>query len=152
MSTNPRPTELIGQEKQDNGDLVDRMLSLYANGYSDIEVCKEIKISFKQFVEYCDNPGFKNIVDYGRDAAQAWWMTQGRTNLTNKEFVTELWKYNMTNRFGWASKSEAKRDITETVNIDKLKAELKDKMPELAMLLGEPLDQRKVVSESRKKH
>lgn len=148
----PSPTDLIGTDKQEDGDLVDKMLRLYASGYSDIEICKEIKISFKQFVDYCDNPGFKNIVDYGRDAAQAWWMSQGRVNLTNKEFMTELWKYNMTNRFGWATKSEAKRDSTESVNIDKLKAELKEKMPELALLLGEPLDQRKLVNESGKKH
>lgn len=143
--------DLIGGGEK---DWIDTMLELYAEGRSDIEVIRSLKLTRRYFEDMlATSPKFKEIVDQGREYSESWWYEQGRTNLRNKEFVTELWKFNMANRHGWATKSEAKRESVEAVNIDKLRQELKDKFPEMAAMLGIPLDQRQVVSESiKKKH
>lgn len=133
---------------------IDRMLDLYSEGRSDIEVCRDLGITRKQFDNYmATSTAFKDLVDRGRDYAQAHWFSQARTNIKNKEFMTELFKFWMVNNYGWSSsKADTKRDPNEAVNLDKLKEELKNKMPELALLLGEPMDGRKLVNESGKKH
>lgn len=128
-----------------------KMIPLYQEGRSDVEVCKELGITLKYFEGlYTSHPKFKELVDRGRDYAQAWWYEQGRKNLDNKSFMTELWKFNMANRHGWATKNDTKNLTPEAVNLDKVREEFKTILPELAALAGQPLDQRKIVSESAK--
>lgn len=115
---------------------IETMLNLYSEGRGDIEVCKELKITRKQFNQYCaDVPAFADLVERGRDYAEAWWMEQGRTNMKNKEFVFAIWQANMVNRYNWGSKKEA-AGVSPNLNVDKLREELFLKMPELARTLN----------------
>ena len=114
---------------------IETMLSLYESGRSDVEVCKELKITRKQFDQYCSEvPAFAALVERGRDYSEAWWLEQGRVNLKNKEFVTALWQFNVINRLGWSNKREASPDQHQ--NLDKIRDELRRVMPDLARTLN----------------
>jgi hypothetical protein len=131
---------------------IETMLNLYSEGRGDIEVCKELKITRTQFNQYCaDVPAFAELVERGRDYAEAWWMEQGRINLKNKEFVPAIWQWNMINRYNWSSKKDSAADRDPHLNVDKLRDELFQKMPELARTLNwNPSTQVIDLDESRK--
>jgi hypothetical protein len=112
------------------------LLDLYQSGRSDVEVCKELKLTRKQFEQYMsESDAFADLVQRGRDYAEAWWMEQGRVNLKNRDFVTTLWQFNMVNRHGWASKRESAQ-VDPNLNLDKLKDELRKALPEIGKMLN----------------
>jgi hypothetical protein len=109
---------------------IETLLSLYSEGMSDAEVIKELKITRQQFDDYCrDVPAFAELVARGRDYSEAWWLTQGRVNLKNKDFVTALWVFNVKNRLGWGDKKELPDN--SNFNYDKINEELRRVAPEL---------------------
>jgi hypothetical protein len=55
---------------------------------------------------------FSETIKRGKELSEAWWLKQGRTNLSNKEFSPTLWYMNMKNRFGWRDRSENETRIT----------------------------------------
>lgn len=115
---------------------IETMLDLYQAGRADVEVCKELRITRKQFETYmAEVPAFAELVQRGRDYAEAWWLEQGRVNLKNKDFVTALWTYNLANRYGWSSKRETSQ-VDPNLNIDKLKDELRKALPDLGKMLN----------------
>ena len=114
---------------------IEKLLSLYSQGMSDVEVCKELEITRTQFDSYCaEVPAFAALVERGRDYSEAWWLEQGRVNLKNRDFVTALWQFNVVNRLGWSSKREAAVEKHE--NLDKLRDELRKALPDLARRLN----------------
>jgi hypothetical protein len=89
---------------------VSQVRELYANGASDIEVCRELKITQRKFDSLYDDPdniGFRELVDYGRTMAKAFWYEQARKALRDKSFNSTVWMFVMKNRYGWAEKSES---------------------------------------------
>lgn len=46
-------------------------------------------------------PEFDDAIGIGSSAAEAWWASIGKENLTNKNFNHRLWMIQMKNRFGW---------------------------------------------------
>ena len=60
---------------------------------------------------------FREVVEIGKEAAEAWWIRQGRDNLETRGFNHGLWLMNMVNRFGWTSshsKKEEKKEVEHT--------------------------------------
>lgn len=53
-----------------------------------------------------NDDNFAKLVEYGRLAAKAWWLRNGRINLKDKSFQFSMWYANMKNRYGWADKTE----------------------------------------------
>lgn len=103
-----------------------RLIKEYEEGASDVEIAKELRITINRFYELIqENPAFAEFVDRGRTLSRAWWESQGRRNLFNKDFVVPLWNFNMKNRFGWADKVDT-NDTTnkEPVNLDEAKSQL----------------------------
>ena len=95
-------------------DIVD----LYSTGCSDAEVAAELKITIKEYYkQISDNQTFATLVEFGRTLSQAWWESQARKNLLNKQMNTPLWSFYMKNKFGWADKTEA-INSNENVNTD----------------------------------
>lgn len=109
-------------------------------GAGDVEIADHLGITMKKFNELCeDNEAFRNFVERGSTAAQAWWWRQARSNLKNRAFMHSMWAFNMKNRFGWAEKTDS--TTTGEVDMDitalqrQLEQALKDlgkKNPELA--------------------
>ena len=126
------------------------LLSGYAEGMSDVEVCRELKITMKTFNEqYANNEGFRKLVDYGRMTSHAWWMAAGRKNLQNRDFVVPLWTFNMKNRFGWADKTEAIRsdELDGPANLDDLRSRLQKALPKLLKQFGPELADAKLLEQ-----
>jgi hypothetical protein len=124
------------------------LLSGYAEGMSDVEVCRELKITMKTFNEqYANSEGFRKLVDYGRMTSHAWWMAAGRKNLSNRDFVVPLWTFNMKNRFGWADKTEAIRsdELDGPTNLDNLRQQLQKALPRILKQFGPELADAKLL-------
>lgn len=115
---------------------VEKMLRLYSEGMTDVEVCKEMQITRRKFEEYCSNsPEFKAIVEAGRDYAEAFWVSQPRKNLQNKNFMTEAWKFYMANRYAWGTKQEVKEKLSD-YDLDKIREELRKRYGALGQALN----------------
>lgn len=105
-------------------------IDAYSEGYSDPEVMKLLGMSDKQFKRrYEEDESFRDFVDMGRTLSYAWWMSQGRINIHNVKFNTNLWTFVVKNRFEWAEKLEAKTKSNEVGRLD-----LKDLKQEITKL------------------
>lgn len=78
--------------------VVDKM----AEGAGKYELCAELGISFRTWQNYRERyPEFDEAVARGEELSRAWWLSQGRLALRDKEFSYTGWYMNMKNRFGW---------------------------------------------------
>lgn len=117
---------------------VSKMLDGYSQGMSDIEICKELKLSKKQFNSYLSRSAeFRELVEYGHDLAEAWNVSQSRLNLQNKEFNTPLYKTRMSNLYGWADKVDNKNANSLSLDSDQLRREVADRLPEILEMIGQ---------------
>lgn len=116
----------------------ERVLDAYEQGASDVEVCKVMKTTHKKFNQLYDNdPAFKEIVDYGRTVAHAWWLETARKAIFNRTFNTSMWYATMKNRYGWSDKSEVMNTLPdELASLDALQAKLREKMPDIYKLIN----------------
>jgi hypothetical protein len=128
----------------------------YKNGYTDVEVCRDLEITKKTFASmYKENEGFRKLVDYGRTLSEAWWCEQGRKNMWNKDFAVSLWNFNMKNRFGWADKTEVKtgdNDIEGSVNLDDMRTKLHAALPKILKHFQPELADAKLLEQLKQDH
>ena len=59
---------------------------------------------------------FKEVVDFGKIAAESWWIQKGRDNVDNKRFNHALWLLMMVNRFKWHSAYAKREEKKEIIN------------------------------------
>lgn len=88
------------------------LLELYAQGGSNVEA-QALIIDWRGS---CSNdlwarwlkeePEFSETIKKGKVLCEAWWVKNGRSNLTNKEFNYTGFYMQMKNRFGWRDKIE----------------------------------------------
>jgi hypothetical protein len=125
------------------------IVDLYSKGYSDIEVIREMEITRKEFDRmYATNAVFRDVIDRGRDYAEAWNLAQSRENLHNKDFNTALFTKRMENLYAWASKVEQKNaNINADLSSDEIVAKLATMLPNVAHLLPkEKLEELKLLT------
>jgi hypothetical protein len=111
------------------------MLNLYRQGASDREVMVMLQLSpgaWEVLMEDTLDSDFNELVTLGRIFSHAWWETQGRKNLWDKNFQTALWKIQMFNRFGWTEKSE--QSMTNIDFSNKSAEELQQEIDKLTTL------------------
>jgi orotate phosphoribosyltransferase-like protein len=119
------------------------IVELYSQGMVDIEVCKELGITRRQFDKMLQvNPHFRETVERGRDVAEAWNLTQSRLNLHNKDFSVSLFNSRMQNLYNWSQKVD-QNNKSLNVNAEMTKEELLKKLetylPELLPKRDAPL-------------
>jgi hypothetical protein len=70
-------------------------------GYSVVEMCAEIGVSRSTLETNwpAEHPEFLQAFTHARELSQAWWETQGRTNLTADKFQASLYSRSMAARF-----------------------------------------------------
>jgi hypothetical protein len=88
------------------------VLEKYAEGASDVEIKALIYFRRGSFSNDLwerwvkEEEEFSETIKVGKMLSEAWWSSQGRTNLKSKEFNYVGWYMNMKNRFGWKDKTE----------------------------------------------
>lgn len=99
------------------------VIDLYTQGGSDAEVAASLRVTIKTFYKQMeDNVAFKELVEFGRTLSQAWWESQFRKNVANKNFNATLLTFYMKNKHGWADKVESTATTDNTnVNLDDLR-------------------------------
>lgn len=116
-----------------------QLLDLYGEGGSDSEAAVILKLTLARFDQlYLEQPAFATIIDQCRTLSRAWWESQARKNLWNKDFNTPLWNFNMKNRFGWADKSEVKEEKSpKDMDLAELRTRIAKQMPHLLKRIPE---------------
>lgn len=95
-----------------------QVVDMYSEGRSDAEVAAELRITIKDYYKQIgENATFAQLVEFGRTLSQAFWESQYRKNLGNKNFNTALLNFYMKNKYGWADKTET-TNSNENVNTD----------------------------------
>ena len=76
---------------------------------------------------YKDTEEYRDVIDEGRMLSEAWWMTQGRINLENRDFNNTNWIFTMKASFGWNDRPVVQTNETSPFNDVIEKAELYEK-------------------------
>jgi len=101
-------------------------LTYYTAGASDVEIRTQCLgcIAFETWERLLnEEPEFFETIKKGRELSRAWWESNGRLNLENKDFSSTLWYMNMKNRFGWADKQQTEltgangKDLNWTIKV-----------------------------------
>jgi transketolase len=113
----------------------DQIIDLYKQGYSDVEVCRELEITKRQFEKMkAVNPIFRAVVERGNDYAEAWNLEQSRVNLHNKDFNTTLFNTRMQNMYAWSQKVDQNTkalNVNAEMSKEELLKKLESYLPEL---------------------
>lgn len=110
---------------------IEVLIKTYEDGGSDIEVCKAVKVPLNKLLEkYESDPKFRDLIDYGRLASNAWWLTQARLAIKDKTFNTPMWAFVMKNRFGWADKTESIERLPDSMaDVESLRNKMRELLP-----------------------
>lgn len=105
----PRKADLARSETGEHW--ADQMVRMYNEGMGDTEICRELKITPKQFQKRVfDEPLFAQLVEFGQIARKGYWLELGRkaakTGAPSQAF--NFWISFMKNEFGWSEKTEVK--------------------------------------------
>lgn len=116
----------LEHQKPKETSLQEKMLSVYSEGGSDVEVASALGLPKARFMEmYEENTGFQKVVDMGRTMSEAWWHHVARRNLLSKGWQGATWAFNMKNRYNWMDRVDSGgRDDATPVNIEEMKTEL----------------------------
>ena len=95
-----------------------RVEGLFDQGGTIVEASRLMGIHRSTFNRWVSSTGkdkqnFREVVEIGKEAAEAWWIRQGRENLDTRGFNHGLWLMNMVNRFGWTSSHSRKEEKKE---------------------------------------
>ena len=93
------------------------MVEIMREGRSQMEVARDLDISYQTFLDYQDvHPEFLEAVKHGRALSEAWWSDLGRQGATgeNPDANATFFIFNMKNRFGWSDR----RDVHQTGDVN----------------------------------
>lgn len=114
-----------------------RLYKLGSRGGTMQEMAALLKISQWQFKHLVGRDEyFEAVVITAEELAEAWWLKNGRTNLTNKQFHPSLYYMNMKNRYGWKDRQDiTSKDeqlptpilaVQNTVNTNEIEKEIEE--------------------------
>jgi len=88
-------------------------IQMASEGYSPQEIAAGIGISMDTIKEWCETYVlFDQAYRIGQTAHEAYYISKGRRNLTNKDFQTALYKYlTMNNGLGWSDKVDSRSQV-----------------------------------------
>lgn len=126
------PSELVMQTLPKGWQ--ERILRLYAEGASDVEISADLKLAPALFRQLLGDEEFSEVISYGRQLSKAFWYALPRRNLFTKEFNSTLYKTYMSNNYGWSDKQslhESDDSFEKSLNDDELIAKLQQKASKL---------------------
>jgi hypothetical protein len=93
----PRP---VGRPELYSIEYCDTVIDLGKEGYSFTEMAAHIGVAKATLHRWRDaHEEFRTALTHAMSLSQAWWETQARENLKNKEFNSNLWMKVVGNRF-----------------------------------------------------
>ena len=98
----------VGRPTKYNPKICDRLPSMFENGESVAEVCKELGISKQTFYRWEEeHTEFSDAKKEGIGRSEAWWNRLGREGASGEHAINPtVWIFNMKNRFGWRDKQD----------------------------------------------
>jgi len=121
-----------------------RVEGLFDQGGAIIEVSRLMGINRSTFNRWSNSTGkekqkFRETVEIGKEAAEAWFLRQGRENLENRSFNYGGWMMNMQNRYGYITsrgRKDEKKEILHTGTVEVKKKVDVDTILEKAFNMG----------------
>jgi hypothetical protein len=102
----------------------------YLNGASDVEVRAELKMTqalWDALYRDATSSEFKELVDFGRMLAKAWWMRQARESLHKpRSFNANLWLMVMKNQYGYSDRTEVTTKAVQDMSGEDLDQRLRE--------------------------
>lgn len=96
-------SDMLGEK-----DWSKEIIDLYQQGASDAEVAAKQRWTIKSFYGMMEkNETFRQLIEFGRTLSLAWWESQPRKNITNKQFNSSVYALYMKNKHGWADRIES---------------------------------------------
>ena len=121
-----------------------RIEALFDQGGTLVEASRLMGINRSTFNRWLkgtdkEKQNFREVVDIGKEASEAWWIRQGRENLDTRGFNHGLWLMNMVNRFGWTSshsRKDEKKEVQHSGTVEVKKKVDVDAILEKAIIKG----------------
>lgn len=97
----------------------EEIIQYMRDGKSLAEFAAHINVARDTVNEWANvHPEFSAAKKHAIELSEAWWTSQGRIALREREFNHVLWYMNMKNRFGWRDKQEIEMDNKIHIHID----------------------------------
>ncbi len=91
---------VFGRPTSYRPDYCELVIALGSEGKSKTEIAFEIGVVRQTLDDWASkHPDFSNALTRAKQAEQAWWERQGRTNLTAQIFQASMWSRSMAARF-----------------------------------------------------
>lgn len=96
-----------------------QFLEMSREGKSVQEIAAELMVTPETLKRWSETfKEFATAWEIGQACHEAWWLKQGKNNLTNTRFQTGLFKFLTTNKLGYAEKIETKsHNVNENVGV-----------------------------------
>jgi hypothetical protein len=86
-----------------------RYIELSREGLSEVEIAAEFEIAVITIADWAEKfESFYIARDIGKAMHEAWWLRQGKENMNERSFNTNLFKYMTMNKLGYSDKIEQK--------------------------------------------
>jgi len=84
-------------------------IEMAKEGFSDVEIAAEFGVSCEALKGWAERfESFYTAKEVGKAMHEAWWLHQGKDNLNERSFNTNLFKYITMNKLGYSDKIEQK--------------------------------------------
>lgn len=91
---------VFGRPTKYRPEMCEQVLALGAEGKSKTEIAFELGVDRGTLDDWAvAHPDFRHAITRAKQAEQAWWERQGRTNLTTQIFQASMWSRSMAARF-----------------------------------------------------
>ena len=116
QNTSRQISAKMGRPTKYRPEMCQQVVELMREGASLCEVAVNIGITEDTLHRWKKtNQEFSESIKIGLELSKAWWLSQGRVNLENKDFNATLFYMNMKNRHGWADKVEKQDNHSITI-------------------------------------
>lgn len=86
-----------------------KFIKMSRDGLSEVEIAAEFQIAVITIADWAEKfESFYIARDVGKAMHEAWWLHQGKENLNERSFNTNLFKYMTMNKLGYSDKIEQK--------------------------------------------
>lgn len=103
------------------------VIAMGEEGKSKVEIAHELRVGRTTIQRWeAEHEDFRVAMAYAKDAEQAWWERQGRTNLTAQHFQSSMWSRSMAARFPDDWRESKDMNLTGTLKVEEIRRTIVD--------------------------